>query len=91
MAITPTRPPIVPPTGPGARGRGDDPAKLAAQKAFFDLALGKTAAASPANAAPAAPAAQSSAPPQSSASAQAGSAETPRKILRPGSLIDIRV
>lgn len=91
MATTPIRPPILPPTGPGAPARRDDPVKLAAQKAFFDLALGKTAAAPQANAAPAAAGAQSGAAPPRPTTAQARSAEPPQKILRPGSLIDIRV
>ena len=69
-----------------------DPAKVAAQRAFFDAALGKAPAAAPTQAAP-----QPSAPTAVSRSAAApslapqASAEPPQKILRPGSLLDIKI
>jgi hypothetical protein len=72
---------VAPPSTPGA-----DPAKLAAQRAFFQAALGKTSAPQ----APATPvAAAAPQPPQRTAAVAA--ADAPQRILRPGSLIDIRV
>jgi hypothetical protein len=83
--VTAVRPPIFPPTAQPAR---PDATRLAAQKAFFDLALGKAAQPAPTVAA----AASTSAPVAASAPRipEAG-AEKPQKILRPGSLLDIRV
>lgn len=69
---------------------GADSARLAAQKAFFEAAMGKAAPAAPAQAAaPVAPPVQRDfrASPQAMADAQ----EQPRKILRPGSLLNIVV
>ncbi|HEV2532679.1 hypothetical protein [Phenylobacterium sp.] len=84
--MTAIRPQAFPPLqGPTSAPRADQ-AKLAAQKAFFDAALGKTAAAAPA-AAMAKPA-PVAAPLQRIPDA---AAEKPEKILRPGSLLDIRV
>lgn len=83
--MTAVRPPLFPPVAPAAGGRAD-PAKLAAQKAFFEAALGKTAVAAPPSLSPNAPAPVAAAartPDQTSA------AQT--RILRPGSLLDIRV
>lgn len=76
---SPVRPPILPSTAPTpAAGRGD-PARLAAQRAFFDMAMGKAAAP------PAQPAAATIQP------APAAAAQSPGRIPRPGSLLDIRV
>lgn len=62
-----------------------DPARAAAQRAFFEAALGKAAAPS------AAPAqAHSQAAPAPPRTPEVG-APKPEKILRPGSLLDIRV
>jgi hypothetical protein len=61
-----------------------DAARLAAQRAFFQAALGKA----PAAAAPAAPTAP---PPARVQRTPDPSAEAPAKVLRPGSLLDIRV
>lgn len=87
--MTSVRPPIFPPSQAAQPGRPNaDPARLAAQKAFFDLAMGKTAA--PRAAAPTSP----SAAPATAASATRlphPDSEKPQKILRPGSLLDIRV
>ncbi|MBI1197869.1 MAG: hypothetical protein GC203_08395 [Phenylobacterium sp.] len=85
--MTPIRPTASPqvPAGQVQTPQDRDAGKLAAQRAFF-AALGKAGpAASPApvetaQAAPATPTVQTAAP-----------ADAPRKILRPGSLIDIRV
>ena len=94
--MTPIRPNVFPAplatnfvAGPGA-----DAARAAAQKAFFAAALGQPAA-------PAAP--QATVAPRASFFARAPapipraeirpdpSAEAPAKLLRPGSLLDIRV
>jgi hypothetical protein len=78
--IRPNLPPVPGPQTPAAQL---DQAKLAAQRAFFAAALGRAGpAAEPAPAATAAPAPRSNLEPTS---------EAPRKILRPGSLLDIRV
>ena len=70
-----------------------DAARLAAQRAFFDMAAGQAQAAAPRPKLAAAQAAvQSAAPaaprPQRMPDAHA---EPPAKVLRPGSLLDIRV
>jgi hypothetical protein len=80
------RPPIVPPSVAGAAAAKSNPGRLEAQRAFFALAAG-----SPAPAAPAAPSAPAETPRTSMQSASAEAAQTPQKILRPGSLIDIRI
>lgn len=78
-------------TPQGANGAGGaDSARLAAQKAFFEAAMGKSAPAAPVQAS--APMAQPvqrdfRASPQTVAEAQ----DQPRKILRPGSLLNIVV
>jgi hypothetical protein len=59
-----------------------DPARAAAQKAFFEAAFGKAPAAA------ATPAATASAPAQR---VPDPAAAKPEKILRPGSLLDIRI
>jgi hypothetical protein len=80
------RPPIFPPTTPPAGPARADPARLAAQKAFFEAALGKTGVPAP-HAAPAA----SVPPPAAAQRTFDASAEKPQKILRPGSLLDIKI
>ena len=75
-------------TPPDTKGAGGaDSARLAAQKAFFEAAMGKAAPAAPVQAA--APPAQRDfrASPQAMAQAQ----DEPRRILRPGSLLNIVV
>jgi hypothetical protein len=87
--VTAVRPPIFPPIRqPAAQPGRADAAKLAAQKAFFEAALGKPAA--PAAVQPAAPTAVSRAAAAPSRLPEPG-AETPQKILRPGSLLDIKI
>ena len=71
------RPNLPPAPGPQTAGPQLDPAKLAAQRAFFAAAMGRTAAA--AEPAPAAPAAA----PVRAAGVERP-AEAPQKILRPG-------
>lgn len=63
---------------------GADPARLAAAKAFFALAAGR----------PAPTADAAAATPPATVPAQVNrvaDAESPQKILRPGSILDIRV
>lgn len=65
-------------------GQRNDAAHLAAQRAFFQAAMGQAQAT-------AAPAAPIEAPQQVNRVAQASASDAPQKILRPGSLLDIRV
>lgn len=94
--MTPIRPNAFPvqssPTS--VAGQAADAARQAAQRAFFDAAMGRAGA----PAAPSAPVAVAKAftpivqriDVAAQASAQA-SGEAPAKLLRPGSLLDIRV
>lgn len=84
--MTAVRPPIFPVAPQPAAPARADAARSAAQKAFFDMAMGKAATA-PAQASTATP---SAAPATLQRIPDAG-AEKPEKILRPGSLLDIRV
>ena len=82
--MTTIRPDLLPSSG--HRPQAQDHGKLAAQRQFFAAALAQAQGA----AAPSAPAA--AAPAQAVAQAVAAQpTETPQKVLRPGSLIDIRV
>jgi hypothetical protein len=87
--VTAVRPPIFPPQrqAPAAPQRADA-AKLAAQKAFFEAALGRPAAAAAVQ--PATPTAVSTPAAAPQRRPEPG-AEMPQKILRPGSLLDIKV
>ncbi len=78
--------PNLPPVAPHSGSTRSDPARLAAQKAFFALAAGKPPAAAVQASAPAAEIA--AAPAQRAA---ATPAEPGRGPLRPGSILDIRV
>ena len=93
--MTAVRPPIFPPSRPTeAVPSRVDPAKLAAQKAFFQAALGNAApAAAPAAAAkPAAPSGFATARPAAQVQKLPDpAAEPPTRILRPGSLLDIKI
>ena len=80
--MDPIRPNIFP--APSNANPGADAARLAAQKAFFAAAMGQAAA----RAAVFAPA---PAPVQRREIRPDPSAEPPAKLLRPGSLLDIRV
>jgi hypothetical protein len=97
--VTPIRPsafPVQPPQTNAVSGAGADAARAAAQKAFFDAAMGRTTA-------PAAPAAPQAVAPRPTVFAPAPApvqraeirpdpaAEPPTRVLRPGSLLDIRV
>ncbi|MCR5878223.1 hypothetical protein [Phenylobacterium sp. J367] len=85
--VNPIRPLGVAPTPQPAPAQRTDAGRMAGQRAFFDMIAGKApAAAAAATAAPATPAAVT--PATRSAAAPA---EAPAKILRPGSLLDIRI
>lgn len=79
--------PNVFPQQPPLGGQRDDPARLAAQRAFFQAAMGQAQA-------PVQTAAPTAAPqPAQTVNrvADVSPSEAPQKILRPGSLLDIRV
>lgn len=84
--MTPIRPSHLPQTS--QRPQSQDSTKLAAQRAFFNAALGQApaTAATPATASSSGPAA-----PAQVTRAAAPPADSAQKILRPGSLLDIRV
>jgi hypothetical protein len=89
--VNPIRPagyPAQPPAGPQT-----DAAKLAAQKAFFEAAMGRAAPAATARptAAPAQVSAVAVAPQPVRAAPSAQAADSAPKVPRPGSLLDIRV
>ncbi|WP_293898172.1 hypothetical protein [Phenylobacterium sp.] len=88
-AVNPIRPSAQPPTSltPMA-GPAQDAAKLAAQRAFFAMVSGQAQPAAVAQAA----APQAAAPAvRAVMRAAVQPAEPPQKIMRPGSLFDIRV
>jgi hypothetical protein len=87
--VNPIRPNLPPALSPNAAPKPADAARLAAQKAFFEVALGKAA---PAPAAPAAAPVQD-APARAAAPLKGVDtpAEAASRPLRPGSLLDIRV
>jgi hypothetical protein len=97
--VTPIRPSGLPvhsgPTSVAANGAGA--ARQAAQKAFFDAAMGRSGGAPAAQAAPAIQTARASdftvapAPAQRADIRPNPSTDPPTKVLRPGSLLDIRV
>jgi hypothetical protein len=92
--VTPIRPNVFPAPSATTSVAGADAARAAAQKAFFAAAMGKAAApaAAQATAAPrAAFFAPAPAPIQRAEIRPDPSAEAPAKLLRPGSLLDIRV
>jgi hypothetical protein len=87
--VTAVRPPIFPPQrGASTAPQRADAAKLAAQKAFFEAALGRASA--PMSLQQAAPTAVSTSAATPQLRPEPG-AEMPQKILRPGSLLDIKV
>ena len=85
--MTPVRPSPFPAAAPLAQTSQADAARVAAQKAFFEMAMGRAPA----------PAATSTAPaPDAGTSARVQrlpdpAAPAPARVLRPGSLLDIRV
>jgi hypothetical protein len=85
--VTTIRPNVFP-QQPPLGGQRDDAGKLAAQRAFFEAALSRTQG--PSAAAAAETAAPVRAAPAATGAAAPGS-DAPQKILRPGSLLDIRV
>jgi len=86
--LTTIRPPVFPQQAPLA-GQRDDAGRLAAQRAFFQAVTGQAQTQAPT--ASAAPATAPEAPQSVNRVAQANPAEAPQKILRPGSILDIRV
>ena len=86
--MTTIRPNVFPQQAP-LGGQRDDAGKLAAQRAFFEAAVVRAGGPSAA-AAPSAPA-EPVAPARAAQVAASAPAETPQRIPRPGSLLDIRV
>ena len=86
--MTVVRPPIFPPSQAAQPAR-PEAGRVAAQKAFFDLALGK--AAQPTQTAAVTAATPAATAPVSTMRIPDVGAEKPERILRPGSLLDIRV
>jgi hypothetical protein len=85
----PTIRPNLPPPAPAAAPKPANAARLAAQKAFFQIAANAPAqGAAPVQASATAAVPRASAPVTRSTEPPA---ETPAKPLRPGSLLDIRV
>jgi len=86
--IRPTGPFVPQPANTGA-----DAARLAAQRAFFDQAMGRAAPAARPQATAVVQAVQAPAPSIQAprTAAVEASSEAPAKPLRPGSLLDIRV
>jgi hypothetical protein len=91
--VTPIRPSAFP--APPANATGADAARAAAQRAFFAAAMGRPAATaaptSPSATAPAAARSPAFAPVQRAEIRTDPGAEPPARILRPGSLLDIKV
>ncbi len=91
--MTPIRPNAFP--TPSAQPSPADAARTAAQRAFFDAAMGRSTApaahTAPVAAAQTAVFTPSAAPVQRAEIRPAPNAEPPTKVLRPGSLLDIRV
>lgn len=83
--VTTIRPNLPPPAAPQSHGL--DPARQAAQRAFFAAALGQAQAPAAAAATPR----PAEPPPQAPSRTPDPGAEAPQRILRPGSLLDIRV
>ena len=95
--MTPIRPNALPVQPASTPGVGADAARQAAQKAFFDAAMGRAAPPPAATVAPAPQAARPSLFAAAPAAVQRAEirpdpgAEPPARPLRPGSLLDIRV
>jgi hypothetical protein len=87
--VTTIRPTGLPPVQPAVQPQRSEAARLEAQKAFFQMATGKAQAP-----VAAAPTTASTTPVRATSPAPRIaelSAEPPAKILRPGSLLDIRI
>ncbi|MCR5873772.1 hypothetical protein LRS10_06030 [Phenylobacterium sp. J426] len=80
--------PNLPPSVPPQPQRAIDPARLAAQKAFFAAAMGQAPPAAPAALTPAAEPIPAARPAPATGGADG---PQPARILRPGSVLDIRV
>jgi len=84
--LNPIRPANLPVTPAPTQGSGaPDLARAAAQRAFFDAAMGRAPAAAPPHTAVA------PTPTPSVELRPSATTEAPNKILRPGSLLDIRI
>jgi hypothetical protein len=86
----PTIRPTLSPPAPAVAPKPANAGRLAAQKAFFQIAAGDPAQAAAPPAQASATAAVTRAAPPATRSAEPA-AEAPTKLLRPGSLLDIRV
>lgn len=84
--MNPVRPPILPVGASPAQVQRPDAARQAAQRAFFQAALGQAPVAVAQTAA-----SEPAPPPLRPQRTLDPAAEPPAKILRPGSLLDIRV
>jgi len=84
--LTTIRPNVFP-QQPPVSGQRDEAGRASAQRAFFQAAMGQTQAA----AAPAAPAIAAEPPQAVNRLTPVSPTDAPQKILRPGSLLDIRV
>lgn len=88
--MTTVRPPLYPPPAPRPQAARTDAQRTAGQMAFFEAAMGQAPAAARAQ-----PQAQTQAQPPAVHVTRLSSipepGEAPQKILRPGSIIDIRV
>ena len=87
--MNPIRPNPSPNLQPTAPARPADAARAAAQRAFFEIAMGKAPAA--AAAAPVSAAQPVAAAPPRRVASPLPQGEAPSRPLRPGSLLDIRV
>lgn len=77
---------------PATQARTAEPAgRTAAQRAFFEAALGRAQGAAPTTAAVASTVVAPAAPERLRAERVVESAEAPTRYLRPGSLLDIKV
>ncbi|WP_334161609.1 hypothetical protein [Phenylobacterium sp.] len=85
--MNPIRPSGMPAAPAATHVQRPDAARLEAQKAFFELAFGRAPAPNAVQTVLADPAAAATRPQRT----PQASAEPPAKILRPGSLLDIRV
>jgi len=87
-AVNPIRPSPTPVSQAHVTPKASDAARVAAQRAFFEIALGKASAAVPPQAS------AQAAPPRAAAPldrTEKTPAEAPSRPLRPGSILDIRV
>ena len=87
--MTTIRPNLPPPLPAGPAQRPAEAGRLAAQKAFFAIAAGQAPAAG--QSVQASPSTALAGPSAQLKSVASAGAEPPARVLRPGSLLDIRV